>query len=80
MDATTFDTEATRYLRAVELYRSLEVNVEWRSEAAEVEAPTPAQELQRDPRCERCAGPLVRYAEMLNAAKIGGHANPAISG
>jgi hypothetical protein len=60
MDATTLATEATRYLEAVELFRSLELDVKWRSEADEVRAPSPAPELQRRRRCERCAGPLVR--------------------
>jgi hypothetical protein len=48
----------TRYLEAVDLFRSLELNVKWRPD--EVGAPSPAPELQRHPRCERCAGPLAR--------------------
>lgn len=60
MDATTLATEAARYLEAIDLFRSLGLAVEWRSEADEARAPSPARELQRPSRCERCAGPLVR--------------------
>jgi hypothetical protein len=60
MDATTLAIEATRYLEAVELFRSLELDVKWRAEADEVGAPGRTPGLQRRPRCERCAGPLVR--------------------
>jgi hypothetical protein len=60
MDATTLATEATRYLEAIDLFRSLELNVKWRSEADEVGAPSPPPGLQHPPRCERCPGPLVR--------------------
>jgi hypothetical protein len=60
MDATTLATEATRYLQVVDLFRSLELNVKWRPEADEVGTPSLTPELQRRPRCERCAGPLVR--------------------
>jgi hypothetical protein len=59
MDATTLATETTRYLEAIDLFRSLESDVRWRSEADEVGALGPPAELQRPPRCERCAGPLV---------------------
>jgi len=57
MEATTITTEATRYLGAIDLFRSLELNVKWRSEADEVGAPP---ELQHPPRCGCCAAPLVR--------------------
>jgi hypothetical protein len=43
MDATTLAIEATRYLEAVELFRSLELDVKWRAEADEVGAPGPPQ-------------------------------------
>lgn len=58
MDATTLPTEVTRYLKAIDLFRSLELDVKWRSEADEVGALSPPPEL-RPPSCERCAGPLV---------------------
>lgn len=60
MDATTLATEAARYLQAIDLFRSLELNVKWRPEADEVGVVSSPPELQRRPRCERCAGPLVR--------------------
>jgi hypothetical protein len=60
MDATTLAIEATRYLEAVDLFRSLELNVKWCSEADEVGAPSLPPELPRRLRCECCAGPLVR--------------------
>jgi len=60
MDATTLATEATRYLEAIDLFRSLELNVKWRSEADEVGRPGPPPELQRPAGCACCAGPLVR--------------------
>ena len=60
MDATTLATEATRYLDAIDLFHSLELDVSWRSEVDEVGALCPVAEMQRSPRCERCAGPLVR--------------------
>jgi hypothetical protein len=60
MDASTLGTEATRYLEAIDLFRSLELDVKWRSEADEVGAPpSPPLELKRPPSCERCSGPLV---------------------
>ena len=58
MDAATLDTEVTRYLEAVDLYRSLALDVKWRSKADEIGALSPAPDL-RPPSCERCAGPLV---------------------
>ena len=60
MDATTLATEATRYLEAIDLFRSLGLNVKCRSEADEVGVLSPPAELRRTRRCERCAGPLVR--------------------
>jgi hypothetical protein len=60
MDTTTLATEATRYLDAIDLFRSLELDVKWRSEADEVRALSPVPEMQGPPRCKRCAGPLVR--------------------
>lgn len=61
MDATTLATEATRYLEAIDFFRSLGLKVKWRSEAAdEVGVLSPQPELQRPRQCERCAGPLVR--------------------
>lgn len=74
MDATTLATEATRYLETIDLFRSLELNVKWRSEADEVGALSPPPELQRPPRCERCAGPLVW---MNGPAEMGGTGGPA---
>ena len=59
MDATALVTDATRYLEAVDLFRSLGLDVKWRSEADEVGVLGLPPE-QRSPRCERCAGPLVR--------------------
>lgn len=60
MNATTLATEATRYLDVIDLFRSLGLDVEWRAEADEVGELSPAPAMQRPPRCERCAGPLVR--------------------
>jgi hypothetical protein len=60
MDATTLATEVTRYLETIDLFRLLGLNVKWRSEANEVGVHSPQPELRRSPRCERCAGPLVR--------------------
>jgi hypothetical protein len=59
MDATTLATEVTRYLEAIDLFRSLELDVKWRSEADEVGVLSPPPELLRPPSCARCAGPLV---------------------
>ena len=60
IDATTLATEATRYLGAVDLFCSLELDVKWRSEANELGAPSLPPGLQRPPGCECCAGPLIR--------------------
>jgi hypothetical protein len=60
MDATTLATEATRYLEVIDLFRSLELNVKWRSEAEEIGVLSSPPDLQRRLRCERCVGPLVR--------------------
>ena len=60
MDATTLATEVTRYLETIDLFRLLGLNVKWRSEANEVGVHSPQPELRRSPRCEGCAGPLVR--------------------
>lgn len=43
MDATTLATEATRYLEAIDLFGSLELDVKWRSEADEVGGSAPRQ-------------------------------------
>jgi hypothetical protein len=60
VDAAMLVAEATRYLEIVDLFRSLELAVEWRSEADQLGTPRPAQRLQRRAACKRCAGPLVR--------------------
>jgi hypothetical protein len=60
MDATTLATEATRYLEATDLARSLGLDVKWRSEADEARAHDHQAVLQRPRRCNRCAGPLAR--------------------
>jgi hypothetical protein len=59
MDATALATEVTRYLEIVDLFRSLGLDVKWRSEADEDQAHGPPPELHRPPTCRRCAGPLV---------------------
>jgi hypothetical protein len=43
MDATTLATEATRYLEAIDLLRSLGLDVKWRSEADEARVLSPRQ-------------------------------------
>jgi hypothetical protein len=58
MNAVALAAEATRYLETVDVFRSLELGVIWRSEADELGAPTSPPELQR--RCVRCGGPLIR--------------------
>jgi hypothetical protein len=58
-NATTLATEASRYLAAIDLFRAVELDVSWRSEADEVGALGPVPEMQR-PGCDRCGGPLVR--------------------
>ena len=63
MDATALVTDAIRYLEAVDLFRSLGLDVKWRSEADEVGVPS-HRPAQRPARCERCAGPLVRINGM----------------
>ena len=60
MDATTLATEATRYLEAIDLFDSMELDIKWRREADEVGALSPVPELRRRPRCRRCAAPRVR--------------------
>jgi hypothetical protein len=60
MDATTLATEATRYLEAIDLFQSMELDVKWRREADEVGALSPVPEMQRPPSCKHCAGPRVR--------------------
>jgi len=60
VDTTTLATEATRYLEAIDLFRSLSADIEWRSEADEVGAFNPVVEMRRPPWCKRCASPLVR--------------------
>ena len=57
----TLVTEATRYLEAIELFRSLEMCIEWRSEADEVGARVAASEMQPPvPTCDHCIRPLIR--------------------
>ena len=60
MDATTLATEATRYLEAIDLFHSMELDVRWRREADEVGALSPVPEMQQPPRCKHCVGPHVR--------------------
>jgi hypothetical protein len=60
MNATSLDTEATRYLEAIDLCRSMGLDIKWRSEAYEVEVFSPVPALRRPSRCKHCAGPLVR--------------------
>ena len=60
MHTATLVTEATRYLEAIDLFRSLELNVRWRSEADEVGALGSLRIMRRSLSCERCAGPLAR--------------------
>jgi hypothetical protein len=75
MDATTLAPDATRYLEAIDLFRSLGLDVKWRSEDDEVGA-EPPQKLQRPPRCRRCAGPLVR----LNGQHVCFRSEPTTEG
>lgn len=62
MEATILTNEATRYLEAIDFFRSVGLDVKWRSEANEVGVlgvlGVPPE--HRCPTCERCAGPLVR--------------------
>jgi hypothetical protein len=60
MDAATLIHETTRYLEAVDLFRSLEMDVRWRSEAEEIGPLSTAPPARRSRRCERCGCPLVR--------------------
>ena len=60
MNATTLATEATRYLEAIDLLHSMELDVKWRCEADEVGALRPVPEMKRPPRCKHCANPHVR--------------------
>jgi len=60
MDAATLATEAIRYLEAIDLCHSMELDVKWRREADEVGALSSVPEMQRPPRCKRCAAPRVR--------------------
>lgn len=50
-------TEVTRYLETVDLFRLLELDVTWRSEADEVRL---IAETLSEPGCRRCASPFVR--------------------
>lgn len=76
MDATTLATDATRYLEAIDLFRSQGLDVKWRSEDDEVGVPRAPAGLQRPPRCERCAGPLVR----LNGQHVCFRSEPTTEG
>ena len=60
MDATTLATDATRYLEAIDLFHSMELDVKWRRESDEVGALSPVPVAQRPPRCKCCAAPRVR--------------------
>jgi len=66
MDATTLATEATRYLQAVDFFRSLELNVKWRSEAG-CAAP-------------RQSGSNVRDASAAPARSYGSMGSTSVSG
>ena len=59
MSASTLVTEATRYLEAIDLYRSLELDVTWRSEADDAHA-LRFGGMGPDARCNRCTSPRVR--------------------
>jgi hypothetical protein len=60
IDAETLAVQATRYLEAVDLLRSLELEVTWRSEVDEAPSLSPPASLQQPRRCEYCASPMVR--------------------
>jgi hypothetical protein len=55
----TLTAEATRYLEAIDLVRTLDLDIKWRSEADEVGVLSPLPEQRRPPTCKCCAGPLV---------------------
>lgn len=57
--ASTVASEATRYLEAIDLFRSLRLDVTCRCEAEELAAPRFA-ELWCECRCDRCASAHVR--------------------
>lgn len=59
MNGGALVTEATRYLEAIDLFRSLELSVTWRSEADEVSA-FRVGEVQLEVGCNRCPSPRVR--------------------
>jgi hypothetical protein len=68
MDATTLAAEATRYLEAIDLLRSLGLEVKWRSEADEARvlsppgraaATSPMQALRRPVRTDQRATRLL---------------------
>ena len=54
MNAAALVTEATRYLEASDLLRSLGQDITWRREADELRARPP------EPKCNRCISPIVR--------------------
>jgi hypothetical protein len=58
MSAGTLVTEAERYLEAVDLFRSLELDVTWRSEAYELSAPR-AAETRHELKCDSSANSRV---------------------
>jgi hypothetical protein len=60
MDSAPLATEATGYLDALHVFRSLELDVKWRSEAEELGLPSPALQMRHSPTCGRCGAPLVR--------------------
>jgi hypothetical protein len=57
--AATVASEAARYLEAIDLFRSLGLDLTWRCETEELAAPCTA-ELCCESRCDRCASPSTR--------------------
>lgn len=60
MTTTTLATEATHYLEAVDLLRSLGLEVRWRPEAEELARPSPARHPSGAGMCGRCGSLVVR--------------------
>lgn len=58
MNTAVLAIEATRYLEAIDLFRSLELDITWRSETDEARALHTGD--WSEPKCGRCAIPLVR--------------------
>jgi hypothetical protein len=67
MNAATLVDEATRYLEAIDLFRSMEMDVRWRSEADEVGQFNAVRAIQSKSTCDRCADPRVR----INGRRFG---------